>query len=58
MIVSTWVRLWKGDHYDCSTWVKLWRGITRLFLHAWVRLRRGDHYDCFYMGKTVEGGSL
>ena len=39
MIVSTWVRLWRGDHYDClymgktvegdhfdcPTWVRLWR---------------------------------
>ena len=57
MIVYTLVRLWRGDHYDCSTWVRLRRGIT-MIVSTWVRLWRGDHYDCFYIGKTVEGGSL
>ena len=29
-----------------------------MIVSTWVRLWREDHYDCFYMGKTVEGGSL
>ena len=57
MIVFTWVRLWRGDHYDCFYMGKTVEG-DHWIVSTWVRLCRGDHYDCFYMGKTVEGGSL